>query len=139
MREPIKIFKNAKQLQECKDYWVEKLQLKDWVIVVGIGECKDEANHGENEIEWVGRSALITIERRKDMDDFICKQYEEIVLVHELLHCKIMMYEKDVMNISEFHFMVNQHQLVEQMAKALIMTKYNLTFDWFKNANGSKD
>ena len=136
MKEPIKIFKSAKELQECKDWWIEKLQLKDWNIVVGIGKCEDDNNHGENETEWVGKSAMITIERREDMDDFICKQYEEIVLVHELLHCKIMLYEKDRMTIEEFQFMLNQHQLIEQMAKALIMTKYNLTFDWFKNAKG---
>lgn len=133
MKEPVKIFKSKKQLEFYVKYWSKKLQLDDWIICVCVDMCSNQENHGENEIDFVNKCALITIERKENMDDFIMKQPEELVLVHELLHCKITCLEKNNMSREEFCYELEQHQLLESLAKSFIMTKYGLDFDWFKN------
>lgn len=133
VEEPVKVFKSKKQLDFYLKYWIKKLQIEDWVVCVHIDMCKNQENHGENEIDYVNKCALITIERKEGMDDFIMKQPEELVLVHELLHCKILSLEKDNISREEFCYELGQHQLLESLAKSFIMTKYGLDFDWFKN------
>jgi hypothetical protein len=65
-------------------------------------------------------------------DEIVGKQPQELVLVHELLHCKISILNNDIgtyeVDMTEYFY----HSLLEQLAKSLIMAKYDLTFDYFK-------
>lgn len=130
-KEPINNFRDNKQLNEYKDWWVEKLQLRDNIISVKLDNNFDEKLHGITESDFVNKAFAIKIKNIRN-NDFIMKQPEELVLVHELLHCKIMGFENNS-NIESVYYNEMQHQLLEEMAKALIMTKYNLKLDWFIN------
>lgn len=55
--------------------------------------------------------------------------------MHELLHCKYNILEVENDKYESVYLDVQQHVLLEQMAKSLIMTKYNLDFNWFRNFN----
>ena len=61
-----------------------------------------------------------------------CDFINENVLVHELLHCKYnwlaneSFYEGKYVDVME-------HGLLEQMAKSLIMAKYDLILDYFND------
>ena len=129
MKQPINVFKNQKQLNECLKEWQERLFLEDWVIKAQFGEIPDN-DHGWNESVPVIKCSLITILRPLPSEKWIAKQPEELVLIHELLHCKMNIiqsnndYESVLLDLRE-------HQLLEEIAKSLLMAKYNLKFSWF--------
>ena len=59
------------------------------------------------------------------------KMSQEVALIHELLHCKYLLFEHSKSSIPDIQYGVSQHALIEQMAKSLFMAKYDLVFDWF--------
>ena len=62
----------------------------------------------------------------------MAKVCHEQTLVLELLHCKYNIIERS--NEYESKFLDDhQHMLLEQMAKSLIMAKYNIGLEWFIN------
>jgi|GEM_PF-4646722 len=89
---------------------------------------------GINEYQAAIKVASVRIERlTDDTKDRIAIGCHELTLVHELLHCKFL-FTDNAPNTTESGFMgLAEHQLIEQMAKSLIMTKYGIKFDWFKN------
>ncbi len=79
------------------------------------------------------RSAVIRIRESAEEDSrLIIKACHERVLVHELLHLTYNLTEP-VDTIESIFYHEHEHELLEKMAKTLIMTKYDLDFDWFKN------
>lgn len=130
------VFNTKEELNECMKWWQEKLFLTDWIIKARICEpCdfKDEGNMGENSFDMVNKCCIIRILDKKYYgNDRIMRYCAEKVLVHELLHLKYNWianegsYEGKYVDVME-------HGLLEQMAKSLIMAKYNLTLDYFEN------
>lgn len=133
--EIIEVFKSKEELNKCLKWWQEKLFLTDWIIKARISEPCDfikEECCGENEFDMVNKCCVIRILDPKYYGNRIMKYCSEKVLVHELLHCKYNWlanegsYEGKYVDVME-------HGLLEQMAKSLVMTKYNLNLDYFEN------
>ena len=133
---PIEEFKTQEELNECLKWWQSKLFLDSWIIKAKICEPCDfsvEGRAGENSMVFENKESMIRILDKKYFpDDAIAIYCAEQVLIHELLHCKY----NFLLNKGTFESVyvdVMEHQLLEEMAKTLIMAKYNLDFDYFKN------
>lgn len=131
----IEVFKTKEELNECLKWWKEKLFLTDWVIKARVSEpCEFLVNNrcGENEIDMVNKCCVIRILDPKYYGDRIMIYCAEKILVHELLHCKYNWLANE--NSYEGKYVdVMEHGLLEQMAKSLVMAKYNLNLDYFDN------
>lgn len=129
------VFESQEELNQYLKWWQEKLFLTDWVIKARISEpCDfaDNGNMGENEFDIVNKCCVIRILDKKYYGDRIVKYCAEKVLVHELLHCKY----NWLANESSYegkYVDVMEHGLLEQMAKSMIMAKYDLSLDYFEN------
>lgn len=135
---PIEEFKTQEELNECLKWWQSKLFLDSWIIKAKICEPCDfsvEGRGGENSMVFENKeSAIRILDKKYFPDDAIAIYCAEHVLVHELLHCKY----NFLLNKGTFESVyvdVMEHQLLEEMAKTLIMAKYNLDFDYFKSGN----
>jgi hypothetical protein len=145
METPIMEFKNQEELEECLKYWQEKLFLKDYIIkcslVNELPVIDDDVCEGKNCYDRVSKVSYIEIATHDSIKDYlkenkseICyKICHELILIHELLHITIPMYEFDIRDILSCEYEIKQHSLIESLAKTLLMTKYNLNFEWFKN------
>lgn len=131
----IEVFKTKEELNKCLKWWQEKLFLKDWIIKARISKPCDfikEECCGENEFDIVNKCCVIRILDHKYYGDRIMKYCAEKVLVHELLHCKY----NWLANESSYegkYVDAMEHGLLEQMAKSLVMAKYDLNLDYFEN------
>ena len=124
-------FKTVKQAKKYLKEWQSRLFLEGWTIEVMLvkqKEIPDEQGHIEFSQE--NKCAVIKIAMAKHTGDFIQKICAEKVLVHELLHCKYNLLKKDD-TYESLYLDIAQHSLLEQMAKSLIMVKYNVSFKWF--------
>ena len=137
---PIMEFESQEQLQQCLEEWKKILFLEDWIIkgILIDPPFIDEACGGElcghNEFQIVNKCSLIRIVRPDDdIKERIMKYCAELSLVHELLHCKYNWTMNNTNSIEYVYFDTLEHGLIEQMAKSLIMAKYSLPFEWFKN------
>lgn len=132
------VFNSKEELKTCLKWWQEKLFLADWIIKASICEPCDfdnEGNMGENSFDMVNKCCVIRILDKKYYGNRIMKYCAEKVLVHELLHLKY----NWIANESTYegkYVDVMEHGLLEQMAKSLIMAKYNLNLDYFSNVEG---
>ena len=135
---PIMEFNTEEELQSCIEEWKKILFLQDWVIK---GKLEDELHDddgneyaGHNFFQIENRCGLIQIVKaNEDNKSRIVKYCAEVTLVHELLHCKYNWTRKSSDSIEYAYYDTLEHSLIEQMAKSLIMTKYNLPFEWFYN------
>ena len=135
---PIIKFNTNEELQSCLEWWQKRLGLQDWIIkgIITNELIRPKSASGENEFSIVNKMAAIRI-RPYDAGtakDWIAKQPQELVLVHELLHCVI--YETEYETTESIELVAynrQQHQLIDDMAKALIMTKYDIGLDYFRN------
>lgn len=122
------------ELLDLAKEWQNRLLLRDWVIVFALVSARDLSDinfAGESDVQWVNRCGTVSILRKEDIpSDMITKQPMEMTLIHELLHFKFMTLEN--ISLEGCYWNEKQHQLLEDMAKALYMAKYNLTLDWFK-------
>jgi len=139
MNQPIIEFKSQEELDACLAEWQERLFLSDWIIKAALSDPGTLAINGErmrgiNEYQAAIKTASVRIERLTiDTEDRIATGCHELTLVHELLHCKFILAD-NAPNTTEGGFMgLAEHQLIEQMAKSLIMAKYGIKFGWFKN------
>lgn len=135
---PVLEFRDNKHLNEYLRWWQKKLFLTDWIIEAGL---YDEVLDPDTGDELCGRvtmvfdnnSAYIYILRREEYKDGnvgMTKFCSECSLVHELLHLRYnWLFPPD--NMEGKYFDTVEHQNLEKMAKSLIMTKYDLDFDWF--------
>ena len=137
MAEPIKEYTSDKQLQSSLDEWQTRLFLDDWIICTSIvdpDEMDDLDNNGQVNMNFVDHSANIKLAKisQDERERSVSVPCQEAILVHELLHLKYNLliledtYEERVLDL-------NQHMLLEQLAKSLIMAKYHIGFDWFRN------
>lgn len=134
METPIIKFTSDEQVNECLKWWKEKLFLTDWIIHWDIKPFNsfplDSVYMGHTDMDFVNKGALITLADYDTLpQDCIMTLCDEKVLVHELLHLVYPIYSKD--NYEAFVLENAEHSRLEQMAKSLIMVKYNLPFEWF--------
>ena len=134
MNEPVCEFKSEAEAVKYLKEWQERLFLNDWIIKLNrVTRVEMPQNCGLNEFQVENKCAVITlIVPDDDVRDRIVKYCEEKILVHELLHCKY----NTLQNADTYegkYVDVTEHMLLEQMAKSLIMAKYNIGADWFKN------
>lgn len=132
-RVPKLVFDSEKEMLQCLEEWKTLLGLSDWHIAARIcpkEEMKLPECAGESDVQFVNMCGLISILRAEDMpSDMILKQPMEQVLIHELLHFKFISFDEE--SREEAVFEIAQHQLIETLAKALFMVKYDLTPTWF--------
>lgn len=129
------IFKNLKELEEYMQWWKDILMLNDWTIEVRlVDELVNEGEEcwGLTSSDLVGRNALIQIRQFNDSDKArVTKYCAEQTLIHELLHLVYPIFEKDSYEATYFGIM--EHRKLDKISQSLLMAKYNLTFDWFRN------
>lgn len=135
-KQPIMVF-TPRTLKKCLKYWKKKLFLTDWTIQAKL-VSKEELNSndiGVNTFTFVDRSSLIRIAviPEKDRLNYVGRICDECTLVHELLHLKYNLF--DGKSFEKTYVDIMEHQKLEQLAKTLIMVKYNLSFKWFDNSN----
>ena len=132
---PVCVFESQSQLDETLYYWQNKLFLNDWIITAEVASLREiglDDRCGENELDVEGKVSHIRILSADDFpDDYRLKICQEKILVHELLHCKLNLLSPDDSFESRFYDMFD-HQRLEELAKTLIMVKYNLHFNWFR-------
>lgn len=119
-------FTSAEQVKECARYYINLLGLQDWKIVFELGKCEDFENAGECESTFEEKCAKITI--AKDLpSDLWFKQPQELTLIHELLHCKIELYDNDTLESKMVY--QQQHTLVDDWARSIFYARYELTHE----------
>ena len=105
--------------------WKSILGLDDWTIVLNEDVSPNDMNSlnvtGECIGDEVHRAATINIINEKDYGDRILPFDKEKTLVHELLHIKFCMID----NSADELYNKLLHQLIEDLAKALVTTKRN--------------
>ena len=133
-KEPKLYIDTDEELLELAKEWQNRLLLSDWMIgfaLVSTRDLSDIEFAGESEVQWVNRCGTVSILRKEDIpQNMLMKQPMEMTLIHELLHFKFMAFDNT--SLEGCYWNEKQHQLLEDMAKALYMAKYNLTLDWFK-------
>lgn len=126
MSEPIKVFKNFKQAETCLKEWQDRLFLDDWIIDIELDQDLD-GQDGTIEYNYVNE-ANVKIGKPR------VKRYcAELILIHELLHLRYGLFRKESETYEENFVEMYEHMKMEQLAKSLLMAKYNLKFSWFKN------
>lgn len=133
---PIMQFDTTEQAYKCLQEWQEKLFLQDWTIKLLLAspeEMNMQEVCGENNYQIENKCCVIKILKPEYYGDRITKYCAEQILIHELLHCKYNWCERNYDSIEVVYYDTLEHALIEQMAKSLLMAKYNLKFEWFKN------
>lgn len=128
-------FDTDEEASACMEEWKPILGLSDWVIGVRLcrmGELSDDECAGESCAQHVNMCGTISILRKEDLPyDMIIKQPHELTLIHELLHFKFVSMEQSTQTIEGAFYEIKQHQLLDEMAKALFMAKHGLNRSWF--------
>lgn len=130
---PVITFGSQQQAEEYLAYWQDKLFLNNWIIDVKLVEPEEiEGCQGGNSFVHSLMSSFIRISKHQE-ETSVTKECHEQTLVHELLHLKYNLMNSDSKSYESEYLYAEEHRLLEQLAKSLIMVKYNLSFDWFKN------
>lgn len=116
----------TKELSLLKE-WKERLGLQDWAIVLRIN-CKQEDMELEDvnaETIWTTsiKSATIKVISKEVYGDRILPFDFEKTLVHELLHLKFGLIDQGVNSYESKVTYEAMHQLIDDIARALVMTK----------------
>lgn len=132
--EPKLYIGTEEELLELGKEWQGRLLLSDWLISFSLASAREltEIEYaGESNVQWVNRCGTVSILRKEDIpQEMIMKQPMELTLIHELLHFKFMAMDND--SLEGCYWNEKQHQLLEDMAKSLYMSKYDLTLGWFR-------
>lgn len=130
---PKMFFDGLDEMAAVQKEWQRRLGLTDWWIastICGREDMELQDVAGESEVQWANKCGTISLLRREDMpDDLLVKEPQELTLIHELLHFKFFTCDADSREGAYYETM--QHQLLEEIAKALYMAKYGLSWDWF--------
>ena len=132
--EPIRVFKNDKELQECGKWWEKRLFLENWFIKYELvnkqlaKECGEPID-GYCQFSMENKEAKIVISNLSV--DGVIQFSAELTLIHELLHLKREYLPNNYFSDEQTVNDVLIHQSQEEMAKALLLTKYNLEKSWF--------
>lgn len=140
MNEPILEFENIAAAYKCLAEWQKRLFLDDWIIKLELEEhpieCDGEQCSAMHSTKYSIKTSVISIFRKAHAENRITKHAAEHILVHELLHLKYPMYNFATETPQDIEYREMTHALIEQMAKSLMMAKYNITYEWFRNFEG---
>ena len=117
-------FESVEQIKECAKYYVNLLGLQDWKIIYVLAVPSDENNAGECESIFEEKCAKITIDSREHTDLWV-RQPQELVLIHELIHCKIILMDNNSVEGSLMY--TYYHTLVDDWARSIFYARYGLT------------
>ena len=139
MDKPIEVFKSKQQLNECLKWWQEKLLMTDWLIkadLVTADQMDDSNDQGENYMIHPRKIAYIKILKKSEMPQdsivtLFIRHCDEQILVHELLHCLYNWMVPADGKYESIYWDEIEHQRLDDMAKSLIMAKYDLPLSWF--------
>ena len=133
MEYPIMEFKTQEELKNCLQEWKQRLFLSDWNIKAYLAHGEEiQGSAGRSTVQWVNSCGTIQLRYADETPSgAIEKEPHEKVLVHELLHFKYMAFDNN--SLEAAYFDEKQHQILEQMAKSLIMAKYGIDYEWFIN------
>jgi hypothetical protein len=109
--------------------WVERLGLQNWRIKLKVNQAEDEipsdhavAGHVQF-IEEIRCAVIYIVSEAEYPDDSVLNYDFERILVHELLHIKFALFDNtrwnDETNMPDRHL----HQLIDDMARALVCAK----------------
>jgi len=131
-------FETEEELQKCFLKWQPRLGLSDWNIGVALVDNTDlDGVAGESEVQWVNKCGTISILKKEYIpDDLLIKQPHEETLIHEMLHFKFFALQET--SREEHFYEMMQHQLLEEIAKALFLAEYNLDADWWSESYKEK-
>lgn len=134
---PICVIEDQKELDALLAWWQEKLFLQDWIINASVVSSKEfdlEDSAGENLMCVEQKMSTIhLLDASEAVKDSPVRFCHEKILVHELLHCLYDLLDPAENSYTEKYLEMMDHARLEQMAKSLMMVKYGLSFDWFKN------
>ena len=139
MDKPICKFESNEQFQESLKYWQDKLFLNHWIIkaiLVPKDIVQEDGTVLEGRNHVIPQSITSYIEVSQDYTDeerMVEKHCEELTLVHELLHCKYAMLSDTEPTIESVSYEISEHAKLHEMARTLLMVKYDIGLDWFKN------
>ena len=123
-------FTDTSQIKECAKYYIQLLGLQDWRIIYDLTDDFREDWAGMNERDYTSKIAKISIRKSMPQDkDMWVKQPHEEVLIHELLHCKFINVSSDTVEGTMFEQVY--HTLLDDMARAILKARYNLTDDYY--------
>lgn len=115
--------------EKLLEEWQERLGLQDWCIILNYN-CKkedmDDPEYAVGETQWstTSKCARISIISEEEYGkDRLLKYDFEKTLVHELLHCKFGMIDKDLNTYEGIVAEQARHQLIDDLARALVMAK----------------
>lgn len=138
---PILHFESDEQFQNTLKYWVDKLILYDWVIIgsltdetLCVDSCEDDdICWGYTRPDFENKTARIQIYtgRINENDPIAFQNFEELTLVHELVHLRFGLMKEGTL-YEDLITNTFQHSIIESIAKSLILAKYDLTFEYFK-------
>lgn len=134
--EPIKQFKSIRELKDCAKWWQKRLFLENWFIKYELVDKQLAKESGEPidgycQFSVENKEAKIVISNTTT-EEGVVEFSAELTLIHELLHLKIEYLPKSYNEGGTESFEdLLLHQSQEEMAKTLLLTKYNLEKDWF--------
>lgn len=113
--------------------WQERLGLQDWAIILNYN-CKKEdmedPDYSVGETQWstTSKCARISIISKEEYDNDRILEYDfEKTLVHELLHIKFSLIDKDLNTYEGIVAESARHQLIDDLARAFVMAKRGQT------------
>ena len=124
---------NRQTEESLLEEWQNRLGLQDWAIILRYN-CKredmDDPDYSIGETNWnaTSKCARIQIISEKEYGTNRMLPYDfEKTLVHELLHCKFSMIDKDLNTYEGIVAEQARHQLIDDLARALVMAKRGKT------------
>jgi len=134
--EPILEFESQEQANTYLKGWQSRLFLDDWIITLNFADYRDMPEVGDAgycNFQMVNKCAAITLCNSDGAKGGIAKFCQEKVLVHELLHCIYNFAGYNTESYDSRYRDTMQHQQIELMARSLIMAKYDIGPEWFRN------
>ena len=123
-------------LQQRLRYWQHILNLDHWIIEAGLVDeiknpCEEEGERitlGINMMTHESCYAQIAISKKEPP---IGRKFDELTLVHELMHCVIPLFGSEDEGYHEGVANMYTERQVELIARALMRAKYNLRMEDF--------
>lgn len=133
---PIEKFKSVEEIESCACYYVNLLGLQDWRISYAFTDEISEDSAGECDAIFEEKCARISI-RQTIPDDLWFKEPQELVLIHELLHCKMPLFYIEHLEgqVVEMYY----HSLIDDWARSIFHVKYGIDNKWYYFNRGEDD
>lgn len=135
--QPITIFEDKQEALECLRYYQHILSLDDWIIDIVLdyrSPCIAPA-WGKSSIYRAIHTAIIKlpIPKSGQINNFAQRYCQELIVVHELMHCRLPSVDVEVESTEGEYYEAEQHATLELISKGIIMAKYGLDFGYFEN------